>query len=177
MKSIETKRFILLPVELTDAENIYRILSNEKVIENLNMDIHKTIEDTTNLINKYLDGLNKKTMFPYKIIDKVTGEFIGVYLNKIDLYDDDCFEFTIYLSEEYWGRGIYSEVLPYMINQAFEVIKTGNYRGFVMEKNIASRKVLEKSNMKLEKVFSVPGINEPIYSFLITKEEWCQLNK
>ena len=39
-----------------------------------------------------------------------------------------------------------------MIDQAFEVAKTGNYRGFVMEKNIASRKVLEKSNMKLEKI-------------------------
>lgn len=177
MKVIETKRLKLSPVELSDAQNIFEILSNEKVIENLNMNIHKTIQDTIELLNKYLDGLNKKTMFPYKIVDKKTGKLIGVYLNKVDLYDDDCFEFTIYLNPKNWGKGIYSEVLPYMIDQAFEVAKTGNYRGFVMEKNIASRKVLEKSNMKLEKKFTVPGINETIYSFLITKNQWSELKK
>ena len=32
MKSIKTKRYILRTVESNDAENIYKILSNEKVI-------------------------------------------------------------------------------------------------------------------------------------------------
>ncbi len=176
MKTIETQRFYLTTITMQDIDNVYNILCKENVIANLNMEIHKSIEDTKKLIENYLAELENKTKFPYKIIDKKSKEFIGVFLNKLDLYDEDCFEFTIYLDEKYWGKGIYTEVLPYMIDSAFEVAQTGNYRGFVKESNIASRKVLEKSNLKLEKIFNVPGIEEKIYSFLITREEWKNLN-
>lgn len=174
MKIIETKRFILRKVEVKDAEKIYSILSNEKVIETLNMDIQKSIDDTYKLLNSYFYELDKKTNFPFAIIDKESKEFIGVFLIKLDLYDEDCFEFTIYLDENYWGQGTYKEVLPYMIKFAFEDIGTGNFRGFVMEKNIASAKVLEKSGFVLEKVFEVPNIDGKILSFLITKEEYAK---
>lgn len=177
MKTIETQRFYLSTITMEDVDSVYKILSKENVIVNLNMEIHKSIEDTKKLIENYISELGNKTKFPYKITDKKTGEFIGVFLNKLDLYDEDCFEFTIYLDEKYWGMGIYTEILPYMIDSAFEVAKTSNYRGFVKESNLASRKVLEKSNLKLEKIFNVPGIDEKIYSFLITKKEWENLKK
>lgn len=170
MKSIKTKRYILRIVESNDAENIYKILSNEKVISTLNMDIHQSINDTYKLLNSYLEELSKKTKFPFAIINKETNEFIGVFLIKLDLYDDDCFEFTIYLDEKHWGKGIYKEVLPYMIRFAFEDIGTGNFRGFVMEKNLISANVLSKSGFNLEKIFEVPGIEGKILSFLITKD-------
>ena len=55
---------------------------------------------------------------------------------------------------------------------SFDEIKTGNFRGFVMEKNIASAKVLEKCGFKLEKIFDVPGLEGKILSFLMTKEDY-----
>ena len=79
-------------------------------------------------------------------------------------------KFTIYLDEKHWGKGIYKEVLPYMIRFAFEDIGTGNFRGFVMEKNLISANVLSKSGFNLEKIFEVPGIEGKILSFLITKD-------
>lgn len=172
MRKLETDRFILRKVELEDAQNIYGILGDEDVILNLNMDIHKSIEDTYKLLNEYFEGLEKNTKFPYAIIDKITNEFIGVFLIKLDLYDEDCFEFTIYLDKRYWGKGIYTEVLPYMIKVTFEDIQTGNFRGFVMERNIASSKVLEKCGFKLEKIFEVPGLEGNIISYLMTKEDY-----
>ena len=153
MKEIETKRLKLRKIELADAEKIYEILSNEKVISNLNMEIHESIEDTYKLLEDYLKGFEEKVKFPYTILDKESNELIGVFLIKLDLYDEDCFEFTIYLDEKYWGKGIYTEVLPYMIEIAFEDIKTENFRGFVMEKNKASSRVLEKCGFELEKIF------------------------
>lgn len=169
MRVIETERFILRKVENEDAENIYKILSNEKVVENLNMNLHQKIEDTYELLKDYDNGLKENTKFPYAIIDKETNGFIGVFLIKLDLYDDDCFEFTIYLDEKYWGKGVYTEVLPYMTTVAFEDIGTGNFRGFVMEKNIASSRVLEKCGFELEKVFEVPGLDGKILSYLMKK--------
>ena len=170
--NIETKRFILRQVNINDNEDIFEILSNEKVIPNLNMDIHKSIEDTNNLIKEYEEGLEKNEKFPFAIIDKETKAFLGVFLVKLDLYDEDCYEFTIYLKEDYWGNGIYTEITPYMVKFAFEVINTGNVRGFVKESNIASRKVLEKLGFKLEKIFDVPGINQKIYSYLVINDDY-----
>lgn len=166
MRTIETKRYILREVEKKNANKIFKILSNPHVIENLNMDIHTNIEDTLALLNDYYNGLQKGEKFPYEILDKKTGNFIGVFLIKLDLFDEDCYEFTIYLDESYWGNGTYSEILPYMTQVAFEDIGTGNFRGFVMEKNIASKKVLEKCEFELEKIFNVDGIEGKIYSYL-----------
>ena len=166
MRTIETKRYILKLVEKKNANKIFKILSNPQVIENLNMDIHTKIEDTIELLNEYYKGLEKGEKYPYEILDKATGEFIGIFLIKLDLFDEDCYEFTIYIDEKYWGNGVYTEVLPYMTQVAFEDIGTGNFRGFVMDKNIASKRVLEKCGFELEKIFNVDGIEGKIYSYL-----------
>ena len=177
MKKIETERFILRKIEKEDDKAIFRILSDEETLKNLNMNIHKSIEDTQNLIEDYENEYKNGTKYPYAIIDKNTNKLLGVFLIKLDLFDEDCFEFTVYIDKNEWGKGIYTEVLPYMIDVAFEDIKTGNFRGFVMEKNIASSKVLEKCNFKLEKVFEVPGLDGKILSWLITKEEYLKGKK
>jgi len=177
MKEIETDRCILRKVNIKDEKNVYDILSDEDVIENLNMTIHKSIEDTRKMIQEYLNGFENGNKYPFAIIDKKTEEFIGVFLIKLDIFDEDCFEFTVYLNKKFWNKGIYTEVLKYMIEYAFEEIRTGNFRGFVMEKNLASSKVLEKSNFKLEKIFKVEGINGMIKSYLMTKEDYIKMEK
>ena len=108
MEDIETNRFTLSKISLADTEDVYNILNNENVIKNLNIGNQKNIEDTKSLINDYLNGYNNKTKYPYKIIDKNTGDFVGVFINKLDLYDDDCFEFTVFITENYWNKGVYS---------------------------------------------------------------------
>ena len=172
IKNIETNRFILRIIKNTDEKDIYEMLSNPDIVENLNMAIHKNINDTKNMLNDYFEEFNKGNKYPFAIIEKSTNVLVGVFLIKLDLYDDDCFEFTVYIKKEYWNKGIYTEVLPYMTQFAFEKIKTKNFRGFVMEKNKSSCKVLEKCNFKLEKIFKVPNIEGNIISYLITKKDY-----
>ncbi len=169
---IETDRFILKLFERENAEKVFNILKNPKVIENLNMNIHTSIDDSIKLIDEYYEGFKKHEKYPFEIIDKNTNEFLGVFLIKLDLFDEDCFEFTIYIDEKYWGMGIYSEVLPYMIKFSFENIGTGNFRGFVMDKNNTSKHVLEKCGFSLEKIFDVEGLDGKIYSYLIKKDDY-----
>ena len=170
IRIIETNRYILKILEEKYKKDIFNILSNPDVIENLNMSIHKSIDDTTKLIDEYYDGFNKNEKFPFEIIDKNTNNFIGVFLIKLDIYDEDSFEFTIYLDQKYWGLGIYTEILPYMVEFSFKDIGTKYFRGFVMEKNIASRKVLENFDFNLDKIFDVDGIDEKIYSYVKTND-------
>lgn len=170
MKQIETERFILKQTTIEDSKNIFEVLGDEETVKYLNLDLHTCIEDSEKLVKEYLNELEEKRKIPYSIFDKNTKEFIGVFLIKLDLYNEDAYEFTIYLSKKYWGQGIYKEVIPYMIKVAFEDVKTGNFRGYAMENNIASIKVLERSGFILEKIFEVPGLPGKIHSFLITKE-------
>lgn len=172
MKQVETERFILRRVNIEDAGEIFKILSNEKVVENLNMEIHKDIKDTKKMIKEYLAEHKKGNKYPFAIIEKKSSQFIGVFLIKLDLYDEDCYEFTIYLNPDFWNKGIYTETFKRMIEFTFEKVKTGNFRGFVMEKNEASCRVLEKCNFKLEKIFKVEGLDGMIKSYLMTKEEY-----
>ena len=145
MRTIETKRYILKLVEKKNANKIFKILSNPQVIENLNMDIHTQIEDTLELLNDYYKGLEKGEKYPYEILDKVTGDFIGIFLIKLDLFDEDCYEFTIYLDEQYWGKGIYTEILPYMTQVAFEDIVDPTTGELLVEKDsVISEEVAEK---------------------------------
>ena len=61
-------------------------------------------------------------MFPFEIIDKENNSFIGVFLIKLDLYNEDSYEFTVYLDEKYWNKGVYTEIVPYMVSFSFEEI-------------------------------------------------------
>ncbi len=172
MNNIKTERFILRDISIKDLDEIYEILSDIETTAYLNMNRHKCIDDTKMLLEDYLNGLKNGTKYPFAIINKKTNEFLGVFLIKLDLYNEDSFEFTVYINKKYWNKGIYTEVLPFMIDYAFQEIKTGNFRGFVMEANDASARVLEKCNFKLENVFEVPGIEGKIKSYLITKQEY-----
>ena len=113
--------------------------------------IQKNEEETKALIKEYLNGLKTKTKYPFAIIEKKSQNFLGVFLIKLDLYDEDSFEFTIYINEKYWYQGIYKEIFPIMIDFTFTHIKTKNFRGFVKEYNTASSKVLEKKEYEKRK--------------------------
>lgn len=176
LKQLETKRFILRKVDMQDNIEIFEILSDEETTTYLNMEKHINIEMTNNMIKDYLNGLEEGTKYPFAIIDKETNNFIGVILVKLDLYDEDCFEFTIYINKKYWNKGIYTEVIKPIIKFSFKKIKIGNFRGFVMEGNESSCKVLERSGFTLEKIFNVPGIERKIKSYLITKNEYESWN-
>lgn len=170
MEMIETNRFILRKIAKEDAKDIFEILNKDDVIKTLNMKKLEKIEDANLLIEEYLTEYEKGNKEPFVIMDKENNELLGVFLLKVDLYNEDAFEFTVFIKPEFWGKGIYTEVLPYMIEEALEKIKVKNFRGYIKEGNIASEKVLEKNKFKLEKIFKVENIEERIKSYLITQE-------
>ena len=89
MDSFETSRFNIKILENKYINNVFNILSDEDVITNLNMNIHKSVEDTEKLFNEYENGYKEKEKYPFEILDKETNDFIGVFLLKRDLYSSD----------------------------------------------------------------------------------------
>ena len=105
---MNTEKYHLRYIREEDYKDIFEIVKNENVIKNLNMTKHKNEEETKALIKEYLNGLKTKTKYPFAIIEKKSQNFLGVFLIKLDLYDEDSFEFTIYINEKYWYQDIYT---------------------------------------------------------------------
>ncbi len=164
-------------LEKTDLNEVYKILSDKDIIKNLNMKIHNSINDTEKMFDNYFKEFENGNKLPIAIIEKDTDKFIGVFLIKLDLYNEDAFEFTVYIGKDFQNKGIYQEILPDMTKFAFEILQTKNFRGYVMEGNVASSKGLLKSHFSLEKVFEVPGIDRKIESYLMTLEMYKKLLK
>ena len=80
IENIFTERYILRKVEKDDSNEIFGMLSNPETIENLNMQIHKSIKDTESMIDEYFLEYEQGKKFPYAIIEKNTNTFVGVFL-------------------------------------------------------------------------------------------------
>ena len=172
---MNTDRLNLRLVDINDSTDIYNILSNDNVNQNLNMDKPKDINDINELINKYFKHYQDETYEPLAITLRDTNEFVGVFLFKLDLYNDDAYECTIYIDEKFWNKGITTEVMKFMVNYFFNNYKQSNFRGYIMEKNTASARVFEKCNFKLERIFKVDGIDGNILSYLMTREDYFNI--
>lgn len=172
---MNTDRLNLRLVDINDSTDIYNILSNDNVNQNLNMDKPKDINDINELINKYFKHYQDETYEPLAITLRDTNEFVGVFLFKLDLYNEDAYECTIYIDEKFWNKGITTEVMKFMVNYFFNNYKQSNFRGYIMEKNTASARVFEKCNFKLERIFKVDGIDGNILSYLMTREDYFNI--
>lgn len=56
------------------------------------------------------------------------------------------------MGKSYWGKGLTTEAVKLMLKFAFEKLKLHRIYANLFEKNIASRRVLEKCGFKLEGV-------------------------
>lgn len=168
LEDIVTKRLVLRELVLEDAEHVFYLLSNPEIVKTLNVTLNETIDQTKNLIQEYRSGIETNQKLPYAVIHKEGGEFMGVVILKKDLYNEEAYEYTMFLDPTYWGKGMATEIIKQLLEVAFKKVKTKNFRGYIMKSNIASGKALEKNGFQLEKIFRVPGIEEEIVSYLYT---------
>ena len=55
-----------------------------------------------------------------------------------------------WLGEEFWGRGVMSEVVPAFVNHCFETLPLHRIYAEAFENNLASTRILEKADFVLE---------------------------
>ena len=65
---LNTERFILRKTSLNDLDNMFNLLSDSEVVKYLNMNIHKSKEDTRKLLNEYLSHNQEGTKDPFTIL-------------------------------------------------------------------------------------------------------------
>ena len=91
------------------------------------------------------DGLYRAVIVEGKIVGMVSLE------KKSDVYEKDA-EISYVLITEYWGKGITTQAVQKLCEEAFEKLDILRITGCVFGENEASKKVLTKADFVLEGV-------------------------
>jgi ribosomal-protein-alanine N-acetyltransferase len=142
--TLESDHLILREYSPDDLESFERILRNRNVIKYL----PRTDPWSSDVIEKWLLSAKDHWLeegFGWWILeDKSDQNTIG-WCGLRKLKDTGEVEVLYLLSEEYWGRGLATEAAMMSIQFGFQEAGLSEIIGLVIEENIGSKRVLEKS--------------------------------
>lgn len=139
---LKTKRLLLRPVTMADAEAMFAYTSDT---ENTKWDFpaNRTIEETKKVIeNIYL----KNPLGRYGIVLKETSEFIGT-IDLMNWSDGKEAEIGYIINKKFWGNGLATEASAKILELCFEVLGFEEVHAFCALENPASARVLTKLGM------------------------------
>lgn len=150
-KTIETERLILRQLQLSDAEDMFNnFTNNENVSRFLSWNPHENIEVTKNLLINWVDDYKNDNKYFWAIVLKENQQVIGT-TSVVELsIKDQKAELGYCIGENYWGRGIVTELTKAVIAFLFNEVGVHRIEAKHDTKNPASGRVMEKVGMKYE---------------------------
>ena len=140
---LTTNRFFLQLIFPEDQQFIFEGLSHPDVIP-----FYGVRYDSFDATKKQMDWYEKSytdgTGGSWKIVDKITGEKIGVVAYYYHKPEHKKAEVGFWLFPKFWNKGIVTETLKAVIEYCHREKDIHRLEAFVEEGNVASRKVLEK---------------------------------
>lgn len=153
-KTIITTRLTLRRLEITDAEMMFgNWTGDDKVTHFLRWDAHKTIDDTKNMIQQWIDRYQHDSTYYWGIYLK-DGEMIGsIGITILSEYDFQG-ELGYKIGSRWWNQGYTSEAARAVIDYMFRNTDVERIASFSSIENAASIKVMEKVGMHHEAPFT-----------------------
>ncbi len=150
---LESENLLFRNFSLNDAKDIFLIRSNDEVMKFLDTNKYQLIQEAENLILSVHESYKNKTGINWAIIGKTSNTFIG-YFGFWRMMPEHCrAEIGYALKPEFWGKGIMTETLRFMMNFGFSKMKLHSVEANVNPLNTASIKLLEKIGFKKEAYF------------------------
>ena len=184
MPIIETKNYLLRPVKLNDAQDMFEYYKQSKVVKYLPMNFHQTVSDTRRFIKSFfIDNYKKGKIGHFAVVDKSNNKVIGnIGLNNIDKNEIEG-EMGICINPTYWGNDIATELGKEVLKFIFTNTNIKRIIANTYEDNKRSRKSLNNLNFKYYKTYDkkiVKGM-KIIYvkcdSYRILKSEYIKKYK
>ncbi|MBO5073363.1 MAG: GNAT family N-acetyltransferase [Eubacterium sp.] len=149
-KTIETTRLVMRRLELTDAEMMFHNWTgDDKVTRFLRWNAHKTIGDTTNMIQQWINNYQYDSTYYWGIYLK-NGEMIGSIGVTITSEYDFKGSLGYKIGSRWWNQGYSSEAAEAVIDYMFRNTDIERMDAFASVENAASGKVMEKTGMRYE---------------------------
>ena len=150
---IETSNLNLGSFTTQDAEELFKIRSDDRVTKYLDRDNHKTVEESKTMIQSIIRSYEDKAGINWIIREKKSFEVVG-YIGFWNLIRENVrAEIGYALKPEYWGKGIMSNALLKVLDFGFNEFQLHSIIGNVNPQNKRSIKILEKFGFKKEAHF------------------------
>ncbi len=167
----------LEPLTLENYHNLNEVAAEEDLVQYSPSDI-ETPEKLNNYVKNALVDTKNKTAIAFIIFDKRAKKYAGCtrYMN-ID-YTNKVLEIgSTWIGKEYQGTGLNTSVKRLMLDHAFDVMGFEKVEFRIDERNIWSRKAVEKLGSTLEgilrkNVYLKNGYKRNTCCYGILKEDW-----
>jgi RimJ/RimL family protein N-acetyltransferase len=150
--TIETKRLLLRPLEVSDAEAMFAMDSNPNVHQYLWQKPTQTIEETLKTIENVQAQYVKNNIGRFATILKESGAFIGwtgiKYIDDhIENGNTNFYDYGYRLNENYWNKGFATEASLAWLDYGFTHMKIEKMNAYTHHDNGASNHILKKIGM------------------------------
>jgi ribosomal-protein-alanine N-acetyltransferase len=152
IEKIETERLILRSWRADDAEVLFEINNDSKVIEFLPKAL--TRQECQNFINKENAQIAQKGFGLWACELKKTNEligFVGLGIPNFESHFTPCVEIGWRLSFKHWGNGYATEAAKMALKIGFENFNLKEIVSFTTAQNAASIAVMQKIGMTRDK--------------------------
>lgn len=176
MKIIETPKFILRPVLISDAEDLFEYLSQEKVVRYLPFSAHKNIYQTKKFIKSFfIDNYKKGKVGNYAIYYKPDNKVIGnIGLNNVSTNSSEA-EIGICINPKYWGHDFATELTVTSLITGFEFLQLNKLIAITYTKNKYTPKSLENLGFRYVKTYKPNFSTEVSHRFELTRSTYLEL--
>jgi [ribosomal protein S5]-alanine N-acetyltransferase len=144
--TLETPRFLLRRSTPDDIPPLFAMRSDPNVMRFIPRPLCQTLEDAEKVYQMMDDRIHQNLGINWAISwREEPTSFIGVMgLFRIDT-DNHRAEIGYMLPPEHWGKGIVSELIPYVTAYGFSSLNLHTMEAIIDPENHASRRVLEKN--------------------------------
>lgn len=150
---METERLLLAEFVPNDAEELFKMRSDDRVLKYLDRDPHKSVEESELMIEVMIKTYNSKEGINWIIRKKDTFVVVG-YVGYWRMRKEDVrAEIGYAMKPEYWGNGFMHEALIKVIEFGFNELCLHSIEANVNPNNLSSIKLLEKLGFKREAYF------------------------
>jgi len=148
---LETKRLILRPTAISDAEQMYNNwASDPEVTKYLTWQPHADIEASKAVLAEWDKENERVDYYHWGMVLKESGQIVGTGGALGIDEEHQSTELGYCISRACWGKGYMSEAVSAMIEYLFDVVGLNRIVARHYPENIASGRVMEKCGMAFE---------------------------
>lgn len=131
---------------------------------------YKTPEEYKEMFDKALNDYAAGPFSRWGIFNTQNNDFVGMCLARVFLDNPDQLEIGYTLGENYWGKGLGTEVCKALVDYCFSLQLKKDIVAVTDLDNIGSQKVLLKSNFKRIENLMRKDENRELAYFILQKK-------
>jgi RimJ/RimL family protein N-acetyltransferase len=180
--TLENNRVKLSLLDLSNYKHLSDIANQKKLVQYSPTDI-ETPETLKIFVQKAIDDYYHKNAIPFIVFDKIKNEYAGCtrYMN-IDWKNNVIEIGSTWIGRQFQGTGLNLNMKFLMLQYAFETLNFNKVDFRADERNVASKKAIEKLGATQEgllrkNVIMLDGFIRDTACYSILKEEWKSIKQ